>query len=67
MFRIEAGIHLEDMPEAAEQKSGAGEKNDGESDFGDDERARQARVSATESRATAAFAEIFDLFGAGGL
>ena len=62
---VEAGMDLQDAPEAAEEEARAGEKNDGEGDFGDDEEAGEASVAAAESGAASAFAKIFNLGGVG--
>ena len=47
---IVAGMDVQDAPEAAEEKARAGEKNDREGDFGDDEEAGEASVAAAEAR-----------------
>ena len=40
---IEAGVHVHQVPEAAQEQSGAGDEDDGERDFGHHERASRAR------------------------
>ena len=63
MAGIVSGTDGEDLPETAEKKPRAREQHNRERDFGNDEDARKAGVAASNARAAAAFAKIFNLAG----
>ena len=67
MAGIEAGTHLENPPETAQQQTGARQQDNRERYFRHDKNPRKPRVASAGAGAAATFSEIFNLAGIGGL